>query len=79
MSNFMKDFFLTLPTDIHYGPGVMAQLKNLLASQGISKVLVVTDNGIIKAGLMDPLVAPLTEITTLHDPRKPPGCVSHCL
>ena len=61
MSTIMKDFIFTLPTDIHYGPGSINQLKDLLISHHVRKALVVTDEGIVKAGLMDTLGALLTE------------------
>ncbi len=61
MSILMKDFIFTLPTDIHYGPGSISQLKELMVSHDIRKALVVTDEGIVKAGLMDTLGALLTE------------------
>lgn len=61
MSIITKDFIFTLPTDIHYGPGSIGQLKELMVSHNIRKALVVTDQGIVKAGLMDTLGALLTE------------------
>lgn len=61
MSTIMNDFIFVLPTDIHYGPGSINQLKELMISHGVRKALVVTDSGIVKAGLMDTLGALLTE------------------
>ncbi|SMP67913.1 iron-containing alcohol dehydrogenase [Anoxynatronum buryatiense] len=56
-----KPFTFTLPTDIHFGPGVVKELPGLLKSEGIRQVLVVTDPGIIKASLLDVLDLLLTE------------------
>jgi alcohol dehydrogenase len=61
MHSVMNSFDFVLPTDIRYGPGVISQLKELLESDGIRSVLVVTDPGIIKAGLLQELDLILTE------------------
>ena len=61
MTALPKDFSFTLPTDIHYGPGSLSLLKALLKEKGVRKALVVTDAGIVKAGLLEELAALLTE------------------
>jgi len=61
MSTLLKEFFFTLPTDIHYGPDAITQLKSLLLSNKIRKALVVTDPGVVKAGLLNEIDPLLTE------------------
>lgn len=43
------------------GPGSVQQLPGVVKSHGVSKVLLVTDKGITSLGLMDGLIAALTE------------------
>ena len=66
MSTIINDFIFTLPTDIHYGPGSITQLKDILVSHRVRKALVVTDEGIVKAGLMDTVGALLTEAAVTY-------------
>jgi alcohol dehydrogenase len=61
MQDMTKQFDFSLPTEIHYGPGIISKLKQLLVADGIRKALVVTDQGIIKAGLLEELDFILTE------------------
>lgn len=56
-----KPFYFTLPTDIHFGPGIVRELPGLLKSDNIRRVLVITDPGIIRAGLLEVLDLLLTE------------------
>jgi alcohol dehydrogenase len=61
MQDVTKAFDFLLPTEILYGPGVTARLKSLLVDDGIRKVLVVTDHGIVQAGLLEEIDFILTE------------------
>ena len=45
--------FLPVPTDIHFGCGVLRDLPERLKSTGASKPLVVTDPGVRDAGILD--------------------------
>lgn len=55
-----KMFTFNLPTRIEFGPGLLAQVGQLLAGEfGSGRVLVVSDPGIIAAGLVDRAVKSL--------------------
>jgi len=41
----------SFPTRICFGPGALDQLPDLLAEQGASRVLLVTDPSLVKLGL----------------------------
>lgn len=49
----LDSFEFILPTRIRFGPGVVNQLAGELEALKASKVLMVTDRGIVKAGLLD--------------------------
>ena len=51
--SFMSRFDFILPTRISFGLGVSGELGRELEALGAKKVLIVTDKGIIKAGLLD--------------------------
>ena len=51
--------FRPLSTHILFGIGTIAQLGERLAAQGWSRALVVTDRGVVKAGITDRVVASL--------------------
>lgn len=59
MDNLMKTFSFELPTRIEYGIGVVHQVGEEFKKLGINKVLIVTDKGIMKAGLVDRTVVSL--------------------
>ncbi|NLO56150.1 MAG: iron-containing alcohol dehydrogenase, partial [Thermovirga sp.] len=51
--SFMNSFDFILPTRISFGLGVSGELGRELEALQAKKVLIVTDKGIIKAGLLD--------------------------
>lgn len=51
----MVSFFHLVP-QIHYGPGVAAEAGEALRGLGVSNVLVVTDQGVLDAGVIDPVL-----------------------
>lgn len=51
--------FPPLPVDIRFGRGSTAQLPELVNAPGGGKVLVVTDPGVVQAGLVDRVTRPL--------------------
>ena len=55
----MSDFLFSTVSDVLSGPGSSAQLGDMAAGMGIRRVLIVTDPGIIKFGLLDAAVANL--------------------
>ena len=52
MNNFNFMFSFELPTKIFFGPGVLAELPNVLKSLNIKKPLIITDSGIVAAGIV---------------------------
>ncbi len=56
MNNLMKSFDFILPTRIEYGVGVLSKLPGELNELKANKVVIVTDSGIIKAGLVDKVI-----------------------
>ncbi|HEV2527422.1 MAG TPA: iron-containing alcohol dehydrogenase [Thermomicrobiales bacterium] len=49
-----------VPTDIRFGPGVVTELAGAIAPYG-DRVLIVTDAGVRTTGLVDRILAPVTE------------------
>ncbi|MBR2061822.1 MAG: iron-containing alcohol dehydrogenase, partial [Anaerotignum sp.] len=60
MSSITTPFFFELPTKIEYGPGCLKTLPAHLAKLGGKKPIIITDKGIVGAGL-------LTKVTDLLD------------
>jgi len=58
--NLVSSFSFVLPTKVVYGPGCLPQLMDELKSHGGTRPLVVTDKGVVNAGI-------LTKITGLLD------------
>lgn len=48
--------FFHLAPQIHYGPGASSEAGEALRSLGVSHVLVVTDQGVLDAGVIDPVL-----------------------
>lgn len=57
--NSIANFTVTQPTQIHFGSGSIDGIASVVQQLGGSKVLVVADPGLQKAGLLERLVAPL--------------------
>ena len=70
-----------LPTEVRYGEGVAAELGEAIAEAGGSRVLVVTDPGVRKAGIVDRLLAtvPDTVAREVWDGVHPNPRDSDCL
>ncbi len=51
--NPMDVFSFTLPTEIVYGPGVLSRLPEEMKRIGCSRPVIITDPGILKAGIAD--------------------------
>ncbi len=60
MNNLKDHFIFELPTKVVYGPGCLKQLPEQLAAFGGKRPLLVTDPGIVKAGI-------LSKVTELLD------------
>lgn len=54
--NGFKRFGFELPTRIEYGPGVVEELGGLLDELGATRILVISDSGIRRAGLLSSLM-----------------------
>ncbi|WP_286680808.1 iron-containing alcohol dehydrogenase [Tepidanaerobacter sp. EBM-49] len=67
----LQDFVFNEPTKIIYGEGCLRELKNELIRLGSKSVLIVCDQGIVKAGIADEVVEIAKEIpkvqTHLYD------------
>ncbi|MBQ1281619.1 MAG: iron-containing alcohol dehydrogenase [Oscillospiraceae bacterium] len=57
MSAITAPFFFELPTKIEYGPGCLKTLPAHLKKLGGTRPIVVTDKGIVKAGLLEKVTA----------------------
>jgi len=53
MDNILKPFSFELPTRIEYGIGIIEKLKEELEKFQAKKVVIITDSGIMKAGLVN--------------------------
>ena len=49
--------FFPVPTDIHFGPGILKTLPARVQSYGARKAFVVTDPGLRAAGILDEVVS----------------------
>lgn len=58
--DLLKGFEFILPTRIKYGAGVVEELGGELDAIGAKRIMVVTDKGVIKAGLADRIIGILT-------------------
>src|ERR1039458_4345159 len=66
--------FLPIPTDIHFGCGILRTLPERIKSLGAKKAFLVTDPGVSAAGITDRVSAILREASvdfTICDRVKP--------
>ncbi|MGB4300782.1 MAG: iron-containing alcohol dehydrogenase, partial [Acetomicrobium sp.] len=61
MTNILRQFSFELPTRIEYGVGVASKLGEEVRLLKAQKVSLITDPGIIKAGLLDKITSILKE------------------
>lgn len=67
------------PTQITYGMGAIKQLRNIVDEQGFENVLIITDAGIVKAGLVDQLTEQLNNLNVeIYDKTQPNPTVRNC-
>ena len=57
MSGITAPFFFELPTKIEYGPGCLKTLPAHLTKLGGKKPIIITDKGIVGAGLLTKVTA----------------------
>ena len=61
MKDLQKLHYFEVPTVMKHGLGAVKYLPGELALLGVKKPLLVTDQGVIKAGLLDSVIKPLQE------------------
>jgi len=61
VKNLQKLHYFEVPTAMKHALGAVSHLPNELALLGVKKPLIVTDQGVIKAGLLDMVVKPLKD------------------
>lgn len=61
-----KNSFLEDKTNLLYGNGQLAQLGDVLCQRSLSKVLIVTDPGIVQAGIVERVVSSLAKHGVQH-------------
>ncbi|MGB5684229.1 MAG: molybdopterin-guanine dinucleotide biosynthesis protein B [Candidatus Electrothrix sp.] len=59
--NSMQPFTVTQPTRLHFGAGTVKDLGKIVKDFNGSKVLLVVDPGLVKAGLLDRFTTPLEQ------------------
>ncbi len=62
----IRSFEHCYPTRMVFGPGTSAQSGRILKSLGVTRVLVLTDPGVLKAGVLDGILPSLTEASLAH-------------
>jgi len=67
VTNILREFSFELPTRIEYGVGVTSKLGEELRLLKAQKVAIITDPGIIKAGLLDKITSILKEEKLLYN------------
>jgi choline dehydrogenase len=61
-----------VPTRIVHGPGAIAHVGDLIAELGVTRPLLVTDKGVVAAGLADATLAHLEDAVLFDDVRPNP-------
>lgn len=64
MKDLQKLHYFEVPTVMKHGLGAVNNLPEELALLGVKKPLIVTDQGVVKAGLLDRVVEPLKDAST---------------
>ncbi|MFW5898480.1 MAG: iron-containing alcohol dehydrogenase, partial [Candidatus Saliniplasma sp.] len=62
MKDLMKEFCFKMPTELEFGVGKIEILAEKLEEMDIEKLLIVTDRGIEKAGILDRIESNLSDI-----------------
>lgn len=66
MKDLQKLHYFEVPTVMKHALGAVNHLPNELALLGVKKPLVVTDQGVVKAGLLDRVIKPLKDSAVEH-------------
>ncbi len=67
MKNLNQLHYFEVPTVMKHGLGAVKHLPAELAALGVKKPLIVTDGGVVKAGLLDQVLQPLREAGVAHE------------
>jgi len=81
-SGVVADGTFHMPTRVQFGRGVISTLPDEVKAFGASKVMVVTDPGVLATGLIDPILADLKEAgleVTIFDKVQPNPRDTHCI
>lgn len=57
----MKDFIFDLPTAVYFGNGYVNRVGDELNDRGFTRPMIITDKGIVDAGLVEPIKKSLAE------------------
>jgi alcohol dehydrogenase class IV len=60
-------FAFHLPEEIRFGPGVYRQLPEILRLRGLHRVAVISDMGVVAAGIAGQVVATLKEAAITYE------------
>jgi choline dehydrogenase len=63
---------VSVPTRLVHGPGAVASLEGELGSLGIARPMLVTDPGVVAAGLVDRVLAHLDDVVVFDEVRPNP-------
>lgn len=71
--------FFKNPTQITYGMGATNQLRSIVEQEGFKSVLIITDAGIVRTGLIQQLTEQIEHISyAIYDETKPNPTVANC-
>ena len=63
---------VSVPTRLVHGPGAVARLGGELGSLGITRPMLVTDTGVVAAGLVDRVLPHLDDVVVFDEVRPNP-------
>ena len=66
MNNFTNPFSFVLPTKIIYGPGSITSLADELTINGGTRPIIITDQGVRNAGILDKVSQILDQAGIAH-------------
>ncbi|MBT2727460.1 iron-containing alcohol dehydrogenase [Bacillus sp. ISL-75] len=71
--------FFKNPTQIMFGLGVTDQLRKIIDEQNFKNVLIITDKGLVKTGLINQITRQLDNINySIYDQTQPNPTVTNC-
>jgi alcohol dehydrogenase class IV len=73
--NLLNSFSFELPTKIKYGVGAAGGLVDVVANLKARNVLLITDKGVMRSGLMERITGPLEDHNLKWASRFGPDCL----